>query len=220
MLSAHAQTPATGGQVWSTANLFVRLPSHLQLIVGGEANIGTNYAYQQWSGTMGLTYQWKRIGKLQHLVNINQDKESRVVFGTGYQYLWTEQDGATSYEDRAAVDVTPRVRPHARWLVEDRNRVEFRWVNGEYSTRYRNLLAVERDIRIDRFRFTPYVSGEFFYNGATQSWDEQQYAVGVQWPYRRVLMLQTYYLRQHTTSAPDNVNVVGLTLNMHLRNGR
>ena len=44
-------------------------------------------------------------------------------------------------------------------------------------------------------------------------------AAGVQWPYKRVLMLDTYYLRQNcTTCSPAHLNVAGLTLNFYLRN--
>ena len=69
------------------------------------------------------------------------------------------------------------------------------------------------------FRFTPYVSAEFFYSFGNNSWDEQQYAVGIQWPFRRVFMVETYYLYQHTTKAPTGTNVFGLSMNFYLRNG-
>jgi len=50
------------------------------------------------------------------------------------------------------------------------------------------------------FRFTPYTSAEAFYDGAKDSWDQEQYTAGVQWPYERRLMLETYYLRQNCTT--------------------
>jgi len=216
--AAHAQLPATGGQGWYIGNVWVQLPHHLRFLAAGELNAGTNYSYQQWSAGGGLAYQWKRVTELTHLININSDKESRLVFATGYEYLWTEQEGSTTAEDRLLVEATPRYRPFGRWLLEDRNRVEFRWVDGAYSTRYRNRLTVERDLLIDNFRFTPYVSAEFFYSFDKNSWDEQRYAVGIQWPYRRLLMLETYYLYQHTTKAPTSTNVFGVTLNLYVRN--
>ena len=188
--------------------------------MGGELNAGTNYSYQQWTGGAGFSYQWKRVSQLVHLINIDSDKESRLVLNAGYEYLWTGQQGAaTTAENRVLIVATPRYRPHGRWLLEDRNRLELRWVDGAYSTRYRNRLTVERDIRVHDFRFSPYVSAEVFYDFARDSWDEQQYAVGVAWPYRRIFMVRTYYLFQHCNCAPDNVNVLGLALNVYFRNG-
>ena len=42
--------------------------------------------------------------------------------------------------------------------------------------------------------------------------------MGIQWPYRRILMLETYYLYQHTSKDPKDTNVFGITLNLYLRN--
>ena len=42
---------------------------------------------------------------------------------------------------------------------------------------------------------------------------------GVEWPYKTVLKLNTYYLRQDcTTCSPGNLNVAGLSLNYFYRN--
>ena len=71
------------------------------------------------------------------------------------------------------------------------------------------------------FRFTPYTSAEAFYDGAIHSWSQEQYTAGMQWPRRRRLMLQTYYLRQNCgTCSPPHLNVAGLTLNLYFRDKR
>ena len=88
-------------------------------------------------------------------------------------------------------------------MVSDRSRVEFRWANGNYSTRYRNRLTAEHDIRAHSVRFAPYASIEAFYDGKHRWWNEFQYAFGVQVPHKRLLLLDTYYLRQDcSTCAP------------------
>ena len=96
----HGQLPATGGQGWYTGYLWARLPSHFRLVATGELNAGTNYSYEQWTAGAGIGYQWKRVSSLTHLVNINSDKESRLVAGLGYEHLRTEQEGTTTTEDR------------------------------------------------------------------------------------------------------------------------
>lgn len=155
-----------------------------------------------------------------HLANIDPDKEHSLVAGVGYEYLETIQSGGPKRENRIAVQATPRFRPPSDFIVEDRNRVEFRWVNGEYSTRYRNRLTVERDFLARELRFAPYASAEVFYNGATRSWNEQQYAAGLRFPYRRLFLLDVYYLRQNcSTCSPEHLNVVGMTLNFYLGSG-
>lgn len=48
---------------------------------------------------------------------------------------------------------------------------------------------------------------------ATNSWNEQRYSVGIQWPYKHKWLLDTYYLRQNCSSCdPAHLNVGGLSL--------
>jgi len=150
-------------------------------------------------------------------VNIDPDKEHMFVFGGGYEYLQT-LSGKTNTENRVFLEAVSGFRLLSQLIVRDRNRVEARWVNGVYSIRYRNEVSCDYDITIRKFRFTPYGSAEFYYDGANKSWNEEQYTAGIEWPYKRILMLRTYYPRQNcTTCSPRHQNVLGLTLNVFWR---
>ena len=214
-----SQADTTNGEFWPAADVYIQLPDSYRLLGFVESKRGQDFPYQQLDLGIGLGYQWKRISKL-HLKNIDPDKEHSFLFGGGYEYLRTLQAGKnTSYENRLVLEGLPRFRPVSRLLASDRNRVEFRWVNGVYSTRYRNDLALEYDVAVHNFRFTPYASAEVFYDGAKHTWNEEQYTAGLEWPYKRRLMLDTYYLRQNcTTCSPAHLNVAGLTLNVYFRN--
>ena len=53
---------------------------------------------------------------------------------------------------------------------------------------------VERDFLLSNgLRFSPYGSAELFYNGSKRSRNEEWYTAGIEWPYKRRLMLDTYY---------------------------
>ena len=82
------------------------------------------------------------------LLNIDPDKEHYLVFGGGYEFLRTAQSGEVHHENRITIDATPGFRPSVRFLVRDRNWVELRWIDGKYSTTYRNQLSVERDFLV------------------------------------------------------------------------
>jgi hypothetical protein len=213
-----SEMPTTGTEVWPEVDAHVQLPSHLRLIAYGGTQQGVGFPYQQWYAAAGLGHQFKPILK-SHLDNIDPDKEHHLVVGGGYEFFRTNQSGKTKDESRLIFEAIPGFRPTAGFLVRDTNRVELRWVNGVYSTRYRNKLAVERDFLTHGFRFTPYGFAEVFYDGAKNSWDQEWYAAGVQWPYRHLLMLDTYYLRQKCpTCSPPNLNVAGVTLNFYFKN--
>jgi hypothetical protein len=216
--SVAAQTPATGDAVWASLEGHGQLRSNLSALILGESKSGTDYSYQQWIIGAALGFQLKSFAR-PHLADIDPDREHAIVLGAGYEYLQTDETAKPTSENRIIAAFTPRWRPPAEFLITDRNRVEFRWVNGDYSARYRNRLTVERASRLGGLRFTPYLSAEFFYDWAHDSWNEEQYAVGFEWPYKSVLKLNTYYLRQTcTTCSPRNLNVAGLSLNYFYRN--
>ena len=216
--AGQSQTSATETQVWPEVDAHVQLPSHFRVLAFSGLEQGVGFPYQQWYAASGLGYQWKRISK-PHLENIDRDKEHYLVFGGGYEFLRTIQSGKITDENRLILDGIFNVRPSGRFLVTDRNRVEFRWINGVYSTTYRNKLTVERDFLLRGFRFSPYGAVEVFFNGAQHSWNQEWYYAGIQWPYKRLFMLDTYYLRQHcTTCKPTNWNAAGVTLNFYFRN--
>jgi hypothetical protein len=117
------------------------------------------------------------------------------------------------------MDGTPGFRLPGEFLVRDRNWLELRWIDGTYSTTYRNMISVERDFLVHGFRFSPYGSAEVFYDGPKHSWDQEWYTAGVQCSFRRLLMLETYYRRENcTTCNPTNWNAAGITLNVYFAN--
>jgi len=215
---ALGQAPSDGDAVWASLEGHAQLRPNLRALVLGESKSGTDYSYQQWIFGTGLGLQLKRFAR-PHLVDLDPDRDHTIVVGTGYEYLKTDETAKPSSENRLLAELTGRSRPPAEFLVTDRNRFEFRWVNGVYSTRYRNRLVVERATRVGGLRFTPYLSAEFFYDWAHDAWNEEQYAAGIEWPYKRVLKLSTYYLRQDcTTCSPRRLDVLGLALNYFYRN--
>ena len=135
----------------------------------------------------------------------------------GYEFLRTVQFGEVHHEDRVTIDATPGFRLPGEILVRDRNWIELRWIDGAYTTTYRNQLMVERDFLFPNgFRFSPYGSAEVFYNGSRHTWNQEWYTAGIEWPYKHRLMLDTYYRRESCHGCtPTNWNAGGVTLNFY-----
>jgi hypothetical protein len=207
-----SQTSDTETLVWPEVDGHLQLPSHLRALAFAGYEQGVSYSFQQWYAAAALGYQFKPILR-EHLRNIDPDKEHYFVFGGGYEFLRTIQSGRLKDENRITIDGTPGFRFPAQFLARDRNLVEFRWIDGAYSTTYRNMLMVERDFLIHRLRFSPIGSAEVFYNGAQHSWNQEWYTAGIEWPYKNLLMIETYYLRENCAGCkPTNWNVGGVTV--------
>lgn len=213
-LSSAAWAQSETAEFWPAVDAHVQLSEDVRMLAFVGLKKGEDFAQQELNAGLGAGYQWKKITK-PHPENIDPEKEHLFSFGGGYERLDTVQSGTSSYENRMVLQALAGFRPTSRWYLSDRNRVEFRWVNGTYSTRYRNLVFGEYDITIHDLRISPYASVEVFYNGAVGSWNEEQYTGGLEWPYKKLLMVQTYYLRQNcTTCSPAHLNVGGVTLNL------
>src|SRR5271169_2461980 len=213
--AGQSQTDDTETQVWPEVDLHLQLPSHLRVLsfVGLEQAAG--YPFQQWYAAAALGYQFKPILR-EHLLNIDPDKEHYLVFGGGYEFLRTTQSGIVKHENRVTIDVTPGFLLPVKILVRDRNWVELRWIDGTYSTTYRNMVTVERGLLIHGFRFSPFGSAEVFYDSPKHAWNEEWYTAGIQWPYKSLLMLETYYKRENcSTCNPTDWNVGGVTLHFY-----
>lgn len=219
--AGQSATDSTETEVWPEIDGHVQLPLNLRILSFVGLEQATNYPFQQWYGALGLGYQFKPILR-SHLENIDPDKEHYFIFGVGYEYLRTIQSGRVSDEDRVTFDLTPSFRPASRLLVRDRNWVELRWINGAYRATYRNMPSVEVDFLVHGVRFSPYGAVEWFYNEhaeTRQAWDQQWYTGGIEWPYKRVFMLDTYYRREHCASCvPENWNAAGVSLNFFFGN--
>ena len=217
--SAAAQSAGlTQTEVWPELEAHLQLDANFRALVFAGLQQGFDYPFQQAYGAAGLGYQFKPILK-PHRVNIDPDKEHFLLVGAGYEFLRTLQSGQLKDEDRLDIEAIPSFRPVSLLLVRDRNRVELRWINGEFSTTYRNLLSAEGEFSIREIRLSPYVSAEAFYDGSKHFWNQEWYTVGIQWPYRRMFMVDTYYRRENCYSCkPENWNVGGITLNFYFRN--
>jgi len=156
-----------------------------------------------------------------HRQDIDADKEHHLVFGAGYEYLHTRQNGGLKIENRIIAQVIPNYLTPGDTLITDRNRVEFRWVNGAYDVRYRNKLVVQHAFEVHNFQFAPYGSGELYYDRNHQSWNQNQYGGGIQFPYKKLLMLDTYLLHQNcTTCGQNSVHMLGVILTLYFRQAK
>jgi hypothetical protein len=213
----------TGGQVHDTEwEARPKVVSAIDLLPGTrletwvEMQKGLDFSFQRWRTGGLLSKRMKPILNL-HLRDIDEDNDHYLVLGGGYEYLHTIVGRRLLIDNTIIAYATPHISV-AGLLLSDRNRTEFRWINGRYDFRYRNRLTVIRQSQIRTFRFAPYAYGELFYNSRLQSWNHREYAMGVQFPYKSRLMFDTYLLRESCTSCSHgSVNMIGITLNLYFR---
>jgi len=139
-----------------------------------------------------------------------------LTFRAGYAYIPTLGENTPDAEHRLLIEATGRYPLPLDILLSDRNRGEFRWISGDFSTRYRNRLKVERDFAIRRFRFTPYAHAEVFYDTRFDIWNRNEIQVGSEFPLGAKPVIEFYFLRQNNSrSQTEHVNGFGLVFQWH-----
>ena len=203
-----AQTDTTAKEFWPSVKVHFDLPRNARLQLSFERHDGEDARkLQSKFGTL-FSFRMKRIVK-SPLAGVDSEERYYMTVGVGYERL------QPSGENRLVIQATPRYLPGAGILFTDRSRFEFRWLETGYDFRYRNKLAIQRSFKVEKFRFTPYASGEVYWARNLHAFNENQYAFGVQLPFKRWLMLDTYYQRQNcNTCSKEKVNIFGLTLNL------
>ena len=138
-------------------------------------------------------------------------------FGTGltgsisYRHFHTEAIlGRHINEDRIFGDATPRRSIGRNLILVDRNRFEWRRVNGRVMYRYRNRIQLERPVNVGEKRVTPYAAFEAFYDSRSRAWSRFQIYTGTRVPLSKHVTFDGFYMHQWDSRVvPGYLDVIG-----------
>jgi uncharacterized protein DUF2490 len=160
--------------------------------------------------------------------NIDYTVNSRLVLRAGYRYGFSITEAKPFKEHRPLLEQTVRQRLPLKMLLSDHNREEFRFVNGDFSFRYRNRLMLEREFTLCGRSITPYGSVEVYHDSRFNVWNRNRLTAGAQIELKRALpllsladprkkvILDINYTRQNDSrSQPNHVQAVGAALAIH-----
>ena len=217
--TARAQQPATRNEVWPEIDVYINVKPKVRLyLIGAVSKAVEDGDFRNAKG-----YE-EQFG-----VHIDYIPNEHVILRTGYRFGKSLGETTEPYkEHRLVTEQTLRKLLPGDLLLSDRNRQDFRFINGDFSFRYRNRVTIEREVHLFKKRtITPYVSGEIFYDSRYSIWNRNRLAVGVQTSLRhgtplrmllpkRQVILDLYFLRQNDSRAETpHVNGVGAALTFY-----
>jgi Protein of unknown function (DUF2490) len=165
----------------------------------------------------GISFRLKPRFK-RFLDAVDTDKQHVMVVGILYEYSVAVEPGKRSVENRIILDDTLRWTLPSNFLLSDRNRFEFRWVNGDYHLRYRNRPMVERPFKIGKREIMPYLAAEVFWDQRYRDWNIYKFTGGILVPVARHYSLDFFYERQRCINCADkDANIYGGTLYIFLK---
>jgi hypothetical protein len=216
--AVRAQDPTTSNQTWPEVDVYINLKPKVRLFLLStvsrsiEDGEGHGEAFEAQIGA-----------------HVDYIPNHHFVLRAGYRFGTSLGDTDDPYkEHRFLTEQTLRQMLPGDLLLSDRNREDFRWVDGDFSFRYRNRVTIEREFKAFKKRtLTPYASGEMFYDTRYGIWNRNRLSAGVQialrsGPLRKTLMqkrqvvLDLYYTRQNDSrSNPPHVNALGTALSFY-----
>jgi Protein of unknown function (DUF2490) len=216
-LSVPAAGQSTGGEFWPELGIYVQQGQSIRFEFVASASSDPNTDSWEGNFTLFVESALKPVFRRQLRNEPDVYRNRYLTFRAGYRYRTSLTPGAPVSESRIILEVTSRYRLPWQLVVADRNRGEFRFIRGQtFSTRYRNRLWLERDIKYGSYVFTPYVYDEIFYDTRYNQWTPNRYALGFQFPAGQHVVLEPYYLRQDgNRSNPPHVNVIGFKFNLY-----
>lgn len=160
--------------------------------------------------------------------HIDYHVNKKVSLRTGYRYGFSLGGSDPFKEHRIIFEQTLRQPLPLEVLLSDRNREDLRWVNGEFSARYRNRVTLEREFKVLNRAVTPYGSAEVFYDSRFNTWNRNRLVVGAQFAFKRgaplislihpkkQFVLDVYLTRQNDSrSQPSRVKALGIAFNIY-----
>ena len=218
-LSATAAAQETPQEFWPEAQLYANLNDRFRLrALATRTKARDSEKFTEATFEVDIDIGLKAILGRALAPNPNTERGKYLTLRVGYVHVAALNDEENpSNEHRAILELTPRYPLPGGFLLSDRSRGEARWINGSYSLRYRNRVRLERDFAIRAFRFTPYVTGEIYYDTRYRIWNRNEYSFGVEAPIRRHAIVEFYFLRQNTSrSQTPHLNGFGLVFQWHL----
>ena len=213
---AKAQT--TSNEVWPEIDVYVNVKPKIRLFflatTSRAVEDGELFNSKAFEGQIGAA--------------IDYIPNKHVVLRAGYRFGTSLGDTDDPYkENRLLTEQTLRKLLPGNLLLSDRNREDFRFIDGDFSFRYRNRVTIEREFQLKKRTMTPYVQGEIYYDTRYDAWNRNRLTAGVQTSLRRgpilkmllpkrQVLLDLYFTRQNDSrSSTQHVNALGATLALY-----
>jgi len=203
LVSAQTRVPKADTQSWNDVQLTIPLSKKVDFLVQGTLRLGGNLSKavdERWG--FGFNY------KLSKYVTLNElyfHREAR------------PPNGKPEVEERLTLGVTLR-KPIGKFTLIDRNWFERRWREPQVDAwRYRNRLQLEHPFKIQKAKFTWFVSDEVFYDWSLHDWVRNRFAVGASHVFNKHFTLDLHYTRQNDgRTRPGDINVIGTVMRFRL----
>ena len=212
LLLAGSARAADPWEAWPEANLYRSLgPTTRLYLVSAFATAGKEATSRTLDAAGYLDLTLKPI--LMPALQKEDWRRKRYLWArVGYDHVFKGESGnPVTPENRGIVALHARAYLPAGVVFEGRARADLRWIGGDYSTRYRLRIEVNREFSVRDRAVTPYFQAETFYDTRYDGWARQLYQVGAEVQVTEHFRVEPYLARQlDDLPADSGLYAVGL----------
>ena len=206
--TAHAGDP---WEFWPELNGFVNLSPRTRIYLDVAYAQGNESDAQALDLAAYLDISFKPI--VQKSLRTLDWQRSRFLWARiGYDHIFKTSEGASSPgEDRGIISVYAKAGLPAEIWLEGRVRADLRWIDGDYSTRYRFRLEATREFTVRDRAIVPYFNVEWFYDTRYDDWARTLYMAGSEFTVNKHFRYEIYLSRQNDRHPEEeSLNALGV----------
>jgi hypothetical protein len=194
-IAPHARA-ADSSELWPELSAFVRLDDQRRIYL--DASYAKGRESDDRSLDLGAYLDVSLMPLLREELRREDWQRNRYLWArVGYTRIFKASDGAAEVaEDRGVVALYGRVPLPEETTLEARARADLRWLGGDYSTRYRFRIEVNREFTVAGHAVTPYVNAEWFYDRRYGAWSRTLVQAGPEVTVSKVFRYEVYLAHQ------------------------
>ena len=204
---------------WPEVNLFYKIDDKLRLHATYSTTRLRNSDYTD--GGAGFYLDFFAFGGLRKKFNIPIRDTARGYYlwlRGGYYYSVTppgSKDPVT--ENTIVTEANSRFHLPYDILLTNKNRFDWRIINGDFNPRYRARFTFDKDMRTQYLYFNTYFYGEYFANLNLGNSNRFRLCIGEELKVASHINFESYFLYQFKNgNNVDELNAIGMVLKFYL----
>jgi len=206
-------------QVWPELEVYYRINERFRLysLVSGTK---TNSAYKD--GTAGLYMDFFAKPWIRGKMNSTDLEHSSTGyywwFRVGYSYSAAPRYAKKQDVNTVETETNNTYHLPAEIVLQTRNRLDWRWVNGQFLPVYRPRTKFVRNLKTEYLTFNAYIWAEYFFYLNNNATDRFRICVGTQIKVLKFMDFETYYMHQFAnTPFVFVLNAVGIQFDFYFQ---
>ena len=212
-----AQDNSVQKQIWPELEAYYRLNERFRLY-GLISGTKSNSEYTD--GTAGIYIDYFALPWLGHRRNETEMSDTArgyyLWFRMGYSYSASPPGDKPKSINIYETEVDNNYYLPEKIVLIVRNRIDWRWVNGDFQPIYRPRLKFVRNLKTDYLTFNAYFWSEYFFYLNDNTQDRLRICFGTEIKVLKWLQFEAYYMYQFQNKQNvESLNAIGLQFDLY-----